>query len=214
MWHFFGMLCNKIEIISELQKRVTSIAFNLPNVFSSNIHWNRHALQSRFSNELRCSTRYNHTGSRISARRSLFPVNWQLSDRVLNSNSGNSLRTVSLDKIGRNKCVEISRKQSTAQEKVPRLLKTEFMKCGITMRFGFIIKDSHPETASPFLQSSNPLFLLFTFPLILLPSIASNNVTRLWRKRSHLSTVLHWSTSRSFVSKRDSEATNKAEKFV
>ena len=47
----------------------------------------------------------------------------------MKSRSVNPFLVRRFDKYGRNKCVDISKKASTAHEQIPGLTKTEFIKC-------------------------------------------------------------------------------------
>ena len=108
-------------------KRLTSFGPRFPKVFSSKI-WLKEALQSPAWNVLHRSLKYNQTGYRIAGRQLEFPPWFLLLDAAVNNSSGNSLLFVNLDNSGKNRYLDTSKKQSTAQEYIPDWTKTEFIK--------------------------------------------------------------------------------------
>ena len=81
----------------------------------SNI-WLKQALKSLAERELQTSMMYDQTGSRIFLNNELSALEEIQFEQTLKSRSVKSFLIWRLDKYGRNKCVEISRKASTVHE--------------------------------------------------------------------------------------------------
>ena len=111
-------------------ERISSSSLRYPNALFSNI-WLTRALQSLAENELQTYMMYDQTGSRISLSNELSSLEDIYCVQTLKSWSVKSFLIRRLDKYGRNKCAEISRKASTPHEQIPGLTKTEFIKCAL-----------------------------------------------------------------------------------